>query len=245
MHLDYLTKEETLETQAGRTLEERCALFEALFKPKRLCASTLRRIYLKNKISRKAVRKVKAIPVNKAGEYQQWKATLLEKMDTVELENRKIIYVDEVMFTKKACLDKAYSHKYTNLAVNQDDLYASYTAVLAAVSEETGVEHLFLSPNPINEENFNLFTHQLCQLNEGKKLALFMDNLWFHKTGGMKEVFQDLDIFPLYNIPNCPETAPIEACFSIVKCHYKRMRLQCLVNDKPFDAEQHIRAAFD
>ena len=72
-----------------------------------------------------------------------------------------------------------------------------------------------------------------------------MDNLWFHKTGGMKDLFEDLDIFPLYNIPNCPETAPIEACFSIVKCHYKRMRLQCLVNDELFDAEQHIRAAFD
>ena len=70
-------------------------------------------------------------------------------MHTAELENRKIIYVDEVMFTKKAWLEKAYSHRHTNLAVNQDDVYTSYTAVLAAVSEEKGIEHLFLSPEPI------------------------------------------------------------------------------------------------
>ena len=67
--MDYLTREETLEKQAGRTLEERCAEFEALFKPKRLCATTLRRLYLKNKIRRKAVKKVKAISVGKAQEY--------------------------------------------------------------------------------------------------------------------------------------------------------------------------------
>ena len=100
-----------------------------------------------------------------------------------------MIYVDEIMFTKKAWLDKGYSHRNTNLAVNEDDVYTSYTAVLAAVSEEKGVEHLFLSPEPIKEENFNLFTRQLWQQNKGKKLAFFMDNLWFHKTVAMKEAF--------------------------------------------------------
>lgn len=129
---------------------------------------------------------------------------MLDKMHTAEAENRKIIYVDETMFTKKTWLDKGYSHRNTNLAVNEDDVYTSYTAVLAAVSEEKGVEHLFLSPDPINEENFKLFTRKLRQKNKGKKLALFMDNLWFHKTNNMKESFSKLDVLPLYNIPNCP-----------------------------------------
>ena len=188
---------------------------------------------------------MKAIAVDKAHDYHKWQTTLLDNIRTAELQNRKIIYVDEVMFTKKAWLDKAYSHRYTNLAVNQDKVYSSYTAVLAAVSEEKGVEHLFLSPAPIDEPNFCTFARKLWRLNQGKKLALFMDNLWFHKTNDMKKVFQQYDIFPLYNIPYSPETAPIEACFSVVKCRYKRMRLQCLVNDQPFDAEQHIHEAFD
>jgi hypothetical protein len=61
-HIDYLISEHTLEQWAGLTLSERCAKFEHVFKPKRLNETRLRRIYLKHKITRKAVRDMKPIP---------------------------------------------------------------------------------------------------------------------------------------------------------------------------------------
>ena len=50
---------------------------------------------------------------------------------------------------------------------------------------------------------------------------------------------------PLYNIPYSPATNPVEACFSVVKSHFKRKRMECLVNDKEFDPIKHINEAFE
>ena len=125
-HFAYLTSEATLEKQAGLTLKERCEVFEHLFPPKRLCATTLRRIYLKHKITRKAVRQLKPLPASKAQDYRLWREKLLEEVNKAEQEQRKFIYLDEIMFTKKTLLTKAYSHRFSNLAVDQDKVYAGY-----------------------------------------------------------------------------------------------------------------------
>ena len=77
---------------------------------------------------------------------------MLDYLSQAEVEKRKIIYLDEIMFTKRTWLDKAYSHKFTNLAVNQEDIYTGYRSVIAALSEEKGVEHLFIDIRPIKEE---------------------------------------------------------------------------------------------
>ncbi len=71
-----------------------------------------------------------------------------------------------------------------------------------------------------------------------------MDNLKSHKTEGVRSLYKSLDIKPLFNIPYSPALNPIEACFSIVKNHFKKRRLQYLVNDRAFDAGQLIHEAF-
>jgi len=67
-----------------------------------------------------------------------------------------------------------------------------------------------------------------------------MDNLKVHKTEGVRSLYKSLNIKPLFNIPYSPALNPVEACFSIVKNHFKKTRLRYLVNNQEFDAEQLI-----
>ena len=52
----------------------------------------------------------------------------------------KIIWADEVNFTKHTVQYSTYSNKYLNIEVDQKDLYCGYKSVAAAVSREKGVE---------------------------------------------------------------------------------------------------------
>ncbi len=125
-------------------------MFEQLFSPKKLCATTLRRIYLKHKITRKSVNQLKPLDRNKANQYNDLKAKLLSDIEKAELEDRKMIYLDEICFTKKALLDKAYSHRFTNIAVNQSKVYTGYHTAIASVSEENGVEYISVKGSAID-----------------------------------------------------------------------------------------------
>ena len=54
--------------------------------------------------------------------------------------NMKIIWADEVNFTKHTVQYSTYSNKGLNVEVDQKDLYCGYKSVAAAVSREKGVE---------------------------------------------------------------------------------------------------------
>ena len=55
-HVDFLLSQETLTHWAGLTLKERCKLFHRQFLNKIIAVTSLRRLYLKNGVKRKAVR---------------------------------------------------------------------------------------------------------------------------------------------------------------------------------------------
>ena len=71
-------------------------------------------------------------------------------MEKAEQERRKIIYLDEIVFSKKTLLYRTFSHRYTNMAVNQERLYSSYLTAIASVSEEKGVEHIQIKGTAID-----------------------------------------------------------------------------------------------
>ena len=59
-------------------------MFEQLYSPKKLCATTLRRIYLKNRITRKSVKELKPLDRNKAIQYREQKEKLISDMQKAE-----------------------------------------------------------------------------------------------------------------------------------------------------------------
>ena len=118
-----------------------------------------------------------------------WQQKLLYDIDEAEKQDRKFIYVDELVFTKQTLLRKAYSHRFTNLAVNQLDVYTGYHCAVVAVSTEKGLEHALISDSAINQGDFKCFVKDLQRKNHRLKLALYMDNLAVHKSNDVKALY--------------------------------------------------------
>ena len=55
-HIEFLISTETLNLWAGKTLAERVLLFHRKFANKNIAVTSLRRLYLKNRVKRKVVR---------------------------------------------------------------------------------------------------------------------------------------------------------------------------------------------
>ena len=53
---------------------------------------------------------------------------------------KRVIYLDELVFTKSTVPRLEYARKYTNQTVNEKDLYHKYYACIAAISEDRGVD---------------------------------------------------------------------------------------------------------
>lgn len=102
-----------------------------------------------------------------------------------------------------------------------------------------------ISDEAINQEDFKEFVKDLKRKNRRDKLALYMDNLAVHKAASVKELYTSLDVMPLFNIPYSPDTNPIEACFSVMKSHFKRKRLEYLVNGRPFYFPPHMTESIE
>ena len=86
----------------GYTLKERTKYFHRQFLDKRIAVTTLRRLYLKNKIKRKVVRQEKVLPAETRQTFQEQCKELKEKLTIALKEERQIVYLDEINFTKRS-----------------------------------------------------------------------------------------------------------------------------------------------
>lgn len=223
-HVRYLIDRETLRSWAGYTLAERAALFERRFHSKRLAVTTLRRIYLQNGVKRKKVRQEKVMPQRAWENFDENRRELIQKLALALEQGRKIIYLDEICFTKRSFLGVGWSRTKENLHVDQVQIYQGYRATIAAVSEERGVEHISTYNQAVVTSDFKDYLRVLRRGNRGG-LALFMDQLAVHRAGEVKVLCAELDITILFNVSYSPEFNPIESVFSQVKRTYARVRL--------------------
>ncbi len=69
-------------------------------------------------------------------------------------------------------------------------------------------------------------------MNDGIPLTIFLDNLRVHHSKIVQKMFADLKIECIFNVPYTPENNPIEYFFSTLKCRYKKMRLEQMIQRK-------------
>ena len=65
-------------------------------------------------------------------------------------EKRKIVWIDETMFTKSSNAKNEWSRRKYNFSLPCESLGAKYTAVLAAISENFGFESFSLYDEAVN-----------------------------------------------------------------------------------------------
>ena len=100
VHVDFLTSERTLELWSGKTPKERTVLFRSRFPAKRIAVTSLRKLYLRHKIKRKKVRQEKSLPGNLQAEFQSQCRELLNTLAEARQQQRTIVFLDEINFTK-------------------------------------------------------------------------------------------------------------------------------------------------
>ena len=165
-------------------------------------------------------------------------------MQTALNEKRRIIFIDEVVFTRNSCLKRAYSHKGENATINLSCIPSGYMSVIAGISYERGKELIEIQHNAVNADDFESFLYELSERHQNRKVAIFMDNLQVHHTQQVKNLAQSLDMMLIYNKVNEPDLNPIEIIFSVAKNHYKKARFSHENNSEDYNMAELIEKAF-
>ena len=118
--------------------------------------------------------------------------------------NTQVIYLDETVFTFSTFRSKGWAHNRERIRINDSDLKVTTLALIAAISEETGLIDYYIHPKAINTEVFLAFISQISEKLGGGDFALFLDNLSVHKTKDAKLLFEKLNITEIFNVPYCP-----------------------------------------
>ena len=118
--------------------------------------------------------------------------------------NTQVIYLDETVFTFSTFRSKGWALNRERIRINDSDLKITTLAVIAAISEETGLIDYYIHPKAINTEVFLAFISQISEKLEEGDFALFLDNLSVHKTKDAKLLFEKLNFTEIFNVPYCP-----------------------------------------
>ena len=60
-------------------------------------------------------------------------------MQQLQRGGRKIVYLDEVNFTKRSVSLREWSQKNSNLIIDHSDIYVGYRSAIASMTEENGI----------------------------------------------------------------------------------------------------------
>ncbi len=140
-------------------------------------------------------------------------------------QGRKIIYVDEAMFTTASRVTHAYSAKGTNICVAEVASSVQALAVVAGISVDKGLETFHIQPRSINSQSFISFLQSLLEINTDQPLAIFLDNCTVHHSKLVTSFVKENDIPLIFNVPYSPQYNPIEHYWGLVKNAYKREKL--------------------
>lgn len=151
------------------------------------------------------------------GRYEPMIVEMRDRVQKAVDNQKKLVWLDEVCFTKTSCLTHEWSKRKYNIQVPCDSRGVGYIAVLAAISKDFGFEHVQLYDEAVNEEKFMLYLRKLAEMNKRKQLVIVMDNLPVHKTLDVKALMRELKFEWIYVVPYSPEYNPIELPFGQIK----------------------------
>ena len=109
-----------------------------------------------------------------------------QAVNRARLRDKKLVWVDEAVFTFNTFSTRAWSSKYSSIIVKDAEARIKTMALIAAISEDRGLEAYLIYPEAISTEQFVSFVCLISEKLGGVEFSMFLDNLQVHKT---KEVF--------------------------------------------------------
>ena len=74
--------------------------------------------------------------------------------------------------------------------------------------------------------------------------TLFMDGAGPHRSKILAQDLEEINVKRIINVGYSPQFNPIEGCFSIVKNHFKRKRLNAMLNKRQLVLQRLIMESF-
>lgn len=68
------------------------------------------------------------------------------------MDNMKILYIDEAVFSFNTMKSKAWSQAYSSIEVHESKMRMKAQAIVAAISEDVGFEHYLTNIRSISSE---------------------------------------------------------------------------------------------
>ena len=164
-HIRYLLQHYTLKRWIGQSLDERAALFMRKFPEKELTGGQLWHLYRKHGIKYKCVAVKKMAAADKADQIMEETKIAYHQLRAARKKGEKVVYCDEVMFTKHTGKLRDWSAKGCNTTVAETSYYTDYRAVVAGISSEAGVEVIYFSDRAITQVTFSEFLRELREQN--------------------------------------------------------------------------------
>ena len=78
----------------------------------------------------------------------------MEDIEQAKREGRLLIYIDEILFSKRSIKLREWAKKNSNLTVNQEDVYVGFRSVIASMTEEHGIELIKIHEHACTGEDF-------------------------------------------------------------------------------------------
>ena len=151
------------------------------------------------------------------------------------------MYTDEAVFNKNVKATKAFSKVRENIEYRDCLAEVSPVNLIAAISEENGLEAIVTTAEFVNAEIWVTILQQIIL--HGKRFILFGDNVSWHTARVSLREYAKYNTFFLRNVPYTPELNPVEDYFNILKLKYKSLWLKSVVTNTKPDVEDLARTA--
>ena len=177
----------------------------------------LRRLYADNRIRIKRIKVAKVWKSRDTDRIKEEFAECSQNLARIKEDNYDIVYIDEVMFTKKTYLDRSWSIQRYPLECDGTMLNMPAVACAVAVSEQYGLDLLMMFPKSVNKDKFATFIKQLRAKYPFRRMALYMDQLSVHTSKATARILKEQRFEWVFNPPYSPFANPIEEVFSVAK----------------------------
>ena len=233
--IEWLTSELTLRRQVGLSLVDRCKHFKKEFPHSAMNKTLLRRVYTEHGIKKKKLRWRKEVKGKSQQELKRELANMKRQLTIAKNDDRRILYLDECMFTRATMRAEEWSRLRGNFSVDVDSLQEPTLCLLSAISKERGQEYFKVYEKSVNVAKFKTYLQELRAQNGDDKLCIFLDNLSAHTSKKSLAEMKRLNISHVFNVPYSPQYNPIELSFAKVKQKFKTYRLQKLLGQRQDD----------
>lgn len=99
----------------------------------------------------------------------------MDELRRAKEQGLRLVWLDEINFTKRSVNLQEYSGRNTNLTIDQRDIFVGYRSVIASMSYDSGVGLVEIHGEAIDAEDFLVYLKKLRARNGKQAIALFMD----------------------------------------------------------------------